>query len=102
MAVNQELHEFLLEVEDNLRIIGQAIADTRRESAEWALLQAELLFQDAVIVDELIPNSNGEVLVQANVSVLQAVQQIADDHRRQRMRGRPQVPIAEEQLATLL
>ena len=100
--MDQVLHDFLMEVEESIIRISQQSHETRREHVEGMLVQAELLLRDVVIVEGLLQPDHGEMLVQAVVDVVRAVRHLVDDCYRQHIRGRPQIEITEEQLASLL
>ena len=100
--MDQVLHDFLMEVEESIIRISQQSHETRREHVEGMLVQAELLLRDVVIVEGLLQPDHGEMLVQAVVDVVRAVRHLVDDCHRQHIRGRLQIEITEEQLASLL
>ena len=68
------------------------------------LLQSELGFRDVVMVEGLLHDHppGGEVTVQAVADVVRAVQNHVDEGNLWHVKGRPQIPISEEQLVTLL
>ena len=96
-SATQELCDFLMEVEEAIRRIQR----DQFSNAEGALMQAQLLLRDAILVEHL-PSGDGEVLVQAVLSVVQAIQIIVDEQHRLHVRGRPQIAITEDQLAGLM
>ena len=99
--MDQELHDFLLQVEDAVLGIQQA-ANTSIEDVEGISMQAELLLRDVVLVEGILQPSESEVLVEVIVNVVRGINQLLDECRRQHIRGRPQIPISEEQLEALL
>ena len=98
---NQELIEFLVEVEQTILEIQQSF-DTTTEDVGGILLQAEMLLRDVVLFEGLIHSPGGEVIVQAIADVVRTVQNHVDEGYHQHATGWPQIPISEEQLVTLL
>ena len=98
---DEELIEFLLEVEQTILEIQQTF-DTTTEDGGGILLQAEMLLRDVVLFEGLLHSPGGEVMVQAVADVVRTVQNHVDEGYRQHATGRPQIPISEEQLVTLL
>ena len=95
---NQELNDFFLEVEEAIREI-----EILSEDMEGTLLlQAELILRDIVTVEGLMQLPGGEVIVQAIFDMVKAIRNHMDESYRQHIKGRPQIPISEEQLVTLL
>ena len=54
------------------------------------------------IVEGITQLSEGEEIVEAIVNVVRDVQQLLDACRLKHIRGRPQIPISEDQLVALL
>ena len=101
--INRELHAFMFDVEAAIVRIQQVLAEPLNESGvEWILLQSELVLRDTMVVEELLPVQDGQMMVNIIVSVVRAIQELLDEFRRSRLRGRPQIPISEEQLMSLL
>ena len=98
---DQELIEFLLEVEQTILEIQQSF-DTTTEDVGGVLLQAEMLLRDVVLFEGVLHSPGSEVMVQAVADVVRTVQNHVDEGYRQHATGRPQIPISEEQLVTLL
>ena len=100
MATNQELLDFLRDVEETI----QMIQEVQEVNGERALMQAQLLLRDVVFVAQLLPQDDREVLVQSVSDVVLAVQNLVDEHHRlhTRMRGRPLISITEDQLSGLM
>ena len=85
----QELNDFLLEVE-------QSIVQIQQDSEnidEDVLLQAELLLRDVVMVEGILHPPGGQVIVEAIVDMVKAIQGHVDEGHRQHIKGRPQIPI---------
>ena len=98
---DQELIDFLLEVEETILEIQQS-SNTAAADVGGILLQSELLLRDVVMVEGLLHPPGGEVIIQAVADVVRAIQSHVDEGYRQHVTGRPQIPISEEQLVTLL
>ena len=90
---NQELIEFLVEVEQTILEIQQSF-DTTTEDVGGILLQAEMLLRDVVLFEGLIHSPGGEVIVQAIADVVRTVQNHVDEGNHQHATGRPQIPIS--------
>lgn len=97
-SVHQMLQSFLTDVEETLQVIQEEF----ERNCEGALLQAELLLRDIVIVEELLSTCDGEYLVDSVSEVVLAVQDYLDQVYRLRMRGRRRISISFEQLVELL
>ena len=100
MRDDRELHVFLLQTEQALMNIQQGI-DSGDEDVDGALVQAELVLRDCLLLEELF-QQGGEAIVEAIGAVVATVQQILDESRCHRRQGRPKVPVREDQLVTLL
>lgn len=59
---NQLLLDFLVEVEEATRHIEQSVSDQEND-ADWALISAELLLKDVIMVEEILPS--GQLCVHA-------------------------------------
>ena len=68
---------------------------------EGLLLQAELIHRDSVVLEDAF-QQDGEVLVEAVVEVVAAVQELFDESHIRRVKGRPKIGISEDQLVSLL
>lgn len=99
MAINHDLQEFMLEVEEDLIRIQQV---SESEDSEGILLQAELLLRNILLVEGLLQRQDGELMVDVVVEVIRNIQRVVDECHYQLNRGRPQIPICEQQLLTLL
>ena len=102
----EELREFLLLAEDAILAIQQS-CESGVEDFQGMLLQVELLVRDVVLLEGLLQPENGEATfgeatLQAVVEIARAAQDLANEHHRNHMRGRLQIPIFEERLAVLL
>ena len=102
----EELPEFLLLAEDAILAI-QHSCESGNEDFPGMLLQAELLIRDIVLLEALEQCETGEAVFdnaisQAVLKVVRAIQDLADEHQRRHITGRPEIPISEEHLAVLL
>ena len=102
---NDDLQAVLLDVEEAIARIEVAASGAVSESTvEGIILQAELLLRDVIFIEDLLPPRDGEVLVDTVASIVGEVQHFVDHFhlQRTRQRGRPQIPIYEEQIRCLL
>lgn len=101
-----ELCTFLLDVEDAIARIQEAIAEVAVASSEsfveGILFNSELLFRDVLTIEDLLPEQDGQIVVSAIARVVSAVRELKDELHHSHMRGRPQIAISEEQLTSLL
>lgn len=106
MAEQQDMSALLRHFEDELEGISALCTTNSSEDAEEALSQAEALLSHVVAFAGLFVSdeSDGDALVQAVISVVQAIQSHLDTLQRSvaRHRGRPQIHVSEEQLVMLL
>ena len=97
--MEQELDGFFDEVESSLTHIQDEVRVNR--SLNGLLQQAEWLLRD-VILEDLLPQPDGEILTQAISDVIVDVQYLVDAERSRHLKGRPSIPIPRDQLAVLL
>ena len=94
------MRDFLVEVDQALYRMQRSLDDS--PSIESVLYQAELLLRDVIVVGSVMPAREEEVLVGGVSSIVTAVREMQDDFRRHRLRGRPQIPVSQDQLTLLL
>ena len=103
---HRDLCAFLMDVEDAIARIQEAVAELAAGPSasfvEGILFYAELLLRDVLMIEDLLPEQDGQVVVNAIACVVGAVRELKDEFCRNHMRGRPQIAISEEQLMFLL
>ena len=85
--MEQEHDGFLDEVESSLTHIQDEVRVNR--SLDGLLQQAEWLLRDVVILEDLLPQRDGEILAQAISDVIVDVQYLVDAERSRHLKGRP-------------
>lgn len=103
LGVMALLEEVLTSCEAELNNILQETRNS--ETLDDAQLRAERLLRDVVNVEEVFPfeeHEGFEALSNSIMDVVNIIQGIVDEERRVHMRGRPCIPICEEQLVSLL
>lgn len=96
MSSIQELQSFLNEVESSLLHIQEEVDE------DTALLQSQWLLRGLVEIEELLPSPEGTALINCVLVIIEDLQHKIDMRRVSHMRGRPCIPISEEQLSSLL
>lgn len=99
LELQEELMEFLFEVEECLSYIKDAV-DGCNPDFDGLMQQAEWLARDVLHVLELLPEPDGQILFDAVSEVLVNLINLNDAQNRHA--GRPAVVIPEEQLVSLL
>lgn len=103
---HRELNSFVLDIEDAIETIERAIAELAAAASEnfveGVLFCSELLLRDVLMIEDLLPEQEGLIVVNSIACLVSAVRAFKDEFTRSHMRGRPQIPIHEEQLTSLL
>ena len=91
----------MLLAEDTILAIRQA-CESGNEDFQGMQLQVEMVVRDVTLLECLMPPDTFDGILLPVQEVARAIQHLADESHRHHVRGRPEIPIAEEHLATLL
>lgn len=95
-AERREMVHFLDQIEDCIdRFSREADNITNLDNL---LLEAETLLNDVILVSDLMPPEDGDLLIQCISDIYLWLEEKVRVHRRGRGRGRPQIEITEDQL----
>ena len=98
-----ELLSFLVDVEEAIIRIHDSVVGAANESdVEDILIHAELLLRDTIIVESFLLPQDGQLMVNIVAMMVRSLHDFCDEFQRSHMRGRPQIPISEDQLVYLL
>lgn len=103
--LSAELDVFLIEAEGCLVNIDEILHFCDKSDVttlDGVLQQAEWLLRDIILIEEFLPQPEGEILTQAVSSVVTGVRSMLDAACLSQSRGRPAFDITETQLALFL
>ena len=91
----------LLLAKDAMLAIKQAY-ESGHEGFQGVQLQVEILVREVTLLEGLTPPDTFDGILPLILEIARTIQHVVDANHRHHVRGRSEIPIAEEHLATLL